>query len=94
MLLHPAIAESGFAGLAAARSGPGVVGDLPAPLALAPDLLQRFAAVSDGRCGQGRIHPVAVVLTLCAAAVVAGMSSFSAIAGWVADVPTTPEIAQ
>ena len=43
--------------------------------------------MSDGRCGQGRIHPVAVVLTLCAAAVVAGMSSFSAIAGWVADVP-------
>jgi hypothetical protein len=29
-----------------------------------------------------------VVLTLCAAAVLAGMRSFTAIAGWVADVPT------
>jgi hypothetical protein len=28
-----------------------------------------------------------VVLTLCAAAVLAGMRSFTAIAGWVADVP-------
>lgn len=54
---------------------------------LAPDLLQRFAGVSDGRCDQGRVHPVAVVLALCAAAVVAGMGSFTAIAGWVADVP-------
>jgi predicted transposase YbfD/YdcC len=87
LLLHPAIAESGFAALAAARSGPGALGDLPAPSALAPDLLRRFAGVSDGRCDQGRIHPVAVVLTLCAAAVVAGMGSFTAIAGWVADVP-------
>lgn len=87
MLLHPAIAESGFAALAVARSGPGAVGELPVPSALVPDLLQRFAAVSDGRCDQGRIHPVAAVLTRCAAAVVAGMSSFTAIAGWVADVP-------
>jgi hypothetical protein len=44
--------------------------------------------VSDGRCAQGRDHPVAVVLTLCAAAVLAGMGSFTTIAGWVADVPT------
>jgi hypothetical protein len=29
-----------------------------------------------------------VVLTLCAAAVLAGMGSFTTIAGWVADVPT------
>ena len=52
-----------------------------------PDLLRRFAAVSDGRGEQGRDHPVAVVLTLCAAAVLGGMRSFTAIAGWVADVP-------
>ena len=52
-----------------------------------PDLLARFAGVSDGRSDQGRDHPVAVVLTLCAAAVLAGMRSFTAIAGWVADVP-------
>lgn len=54
---------------------------------MCPELLQRFAAVSDGRCEQGRVHPVAVVLALCAAAVVAGMRSFTAIGGWVADVP-------
>jgi DDE_Tnp_1-associated/Transposase DDE domain len=53
-----------------------------------PELLRRFDAVSDGRSEQGRDHPVAVVLTLCAAAVLAGMRSFTAIAGWVADVPT------
>ena len=52
-----------------------------------PELLRRFAAVSDGRGEQGRDHLVAVVLTLCAAAVLGGMRSFTAIAGWVADVP-------
>jgi predicted transposase YbfD/YdcC len=51
------------------------------------DLLQRFAGVSDGRHDQGRDHPVGVVLVLCAAAVLGGMRSFTAIAGWVADVP-------
>jgi len=43
--------------------------------------------VSDGRRDQGRVHPVAVVLALCAAAVVAGMASFTAITGWAGDVP-------
>jgi DDE family transposase len=52
-----------------------------------PDLLVRSAEVSDGRCDQSRVHPLAVVLALCAAAVVTGMSSFTAIAGWAADVP-------
>ncbi|MGH3901574.1 MAG: ISAs1 family transposase [Pseudonocardiaceae bacterium] len=87
MLLHPAIAESGFAALGAARSMASTAEELPAPTVVAPDLLQRFAKISDGRRDQGRIHPVAVVLALCAGAVVAGMSSFTAIAGWVADVP-------
>lgn len=87
MLLHPAIAESGFAALGAATSCLVATGDLPAPSVMCPDLLQRFAEVSDGRCDQGRVHPVAVVLALCAAAVVAGMGSFTAIAGWAADVP-------
>jgi DDE family transposase len=54
---------------------------------MCPDLLLRFAEVSDGRCDQGRVHPVAVVLAWCAAAVVAGMGSFTTIAGWVNDVP-------
>ena len=52
------------------------------------DLLELLAGVSDGRSWQGRDHPVAVVLALAAAATVAGMSGYTAIAGWVADVPT------
>jgi hypothetical protein len=51
------------------------------------DLLELFATVSDGRSGQGRDRPVAVVLALSTAAVVAGMRGYTAIAGWVADVP-------
>jgi hypothetical protein len=87
LLLHPAIAESGFAGLGAAASDTAIDIDLPAPARVCADLLQRFAAVSDGRQDQGRVHPVVVVLALCAAAVVAGMASFTAIAGWAGDVP-------
>ncbi len=48
-------------------------------------LLELFAGVSDGRAGPGRDHPVAAVLAL--AAVVAGMRGYTAITGWVADVP-------
>ena len=51
------------------------------------DLLELLAGVSDGRTGQGRDHPVAAVLALAAAAVVAGMKGYTAISGWVADVP-------
>jgi hypothetical protein len=87
LLVHPAIAESGFAALAATTSCPAAAQDLPLPAVMCPELLLRFAEVSDGRCDQGRVHPVAVVLALCAAAVVAGMGSFTAIAGWVTDVP-------
>ncbi|HEX5541145.1 MAG TPA: transposase family protein [Micromonospora sp.] len=52
------------------------------------DLLELLAGVSDGRSSQGRDHPVAVVLALAAAATVAGMKGYTAIDGWVADVPT------
>jgi hypothetical protein len=51
------------------------------------DLLKLFASVSDGWSGQGRDHPVAAALALAAAAVVAGMKGYTAIAGWVRDVP-------
>jgi hypothetical protein len=51
------------------------------------DLLELFGHVTDGRSGQGRDDPVAVVLALAAAAVVAGMKGYTAIAGWVKDVP-------
>ena len=63
----------------------------PAVLAAVPgvcdDLLKLFSSVPDGRSGQGRDHPVAAVLALAAAAVVAGMKGYTAIAGWVRDVP-------
>lgn len=51
------------------------------------DLLQLLGGVSDGRSSQGRDHPASVVLALAAAATVAGMKGYAAIAGWVADVP-------
>ena len=77
-------------GRAQAAAG-GTVGDLPAAPAsdqvARRDLLELLAAVSDGRPGQGRDHPVSAVLALAAGAVVAGMRSFTAIADWVADVP-------
>jgi len=62
----------------------------PAPaFAACGDLLELFTGVTDGRPGQGRDHPVAAVLALAAAAVVAGSRSFTAIAGWAADVPAS-----
>ncbi|HET9255431.1 MAG TPA: ISAs1 family transposase [Pseudonocardiaceae bacterium] len=51
------------------------------------DLLEVLGGVSDGRSDQGRDHPVGVVLALAAAAVVAGMRGYTAITGWVRDVP-------
>ncbi len=87
MLVHPVIAESYATALAGSPSGSGDEPELRAAAVEGPDLLRRFAAVSDGRSEQSRDHPVAVVLTLCAAAVLGGMRSFTAIAGWVADVP-------
>ena len=49
--------------------------------------MKLFGSVSDGRSGRGRDHPVAAVLALAAAAAVAGMKGYTAIAGWVKDVP-------
>ena len=59
----------------------------PAVAGAGDDLLKLFGSVSDGRSGRGRDHPVAAVLALAAAAVVAGMKGYTAIAGWVKDVP-------
>jgi hypothetical protein len=65
-----------------------VVPAAPAPVTeVCGDLLKLFRSVTDGRSGQGRDHPVAAVLALAAAAVVAGMRGYTAIAGWVKDVP-------
>jgi predicted transposase YbfD/YdcC len=52
------------------------------------DLVDRLAQIDDPRQASWVDHPLPVVLALCAGAVVAGMSSFTAIAGWVADVPS------
>ena len=84
MLVHPAIAESCACAIDGVVSDPDVRGRLAAAAVEGPELLGRFAGISDGRSDQGRDHPVAVVLTLCAAAVLAGMRSFTAIAGWAA----------
>jgi predicted transposase YbfD/YdcC len=73
---------------------PAAVSAHAAPIVSVPvsdtchDLLELFAGVPDGRTGQGRDHPVAAVLALAAAAVVAGMKGYTAITGWVADVPS------
>jgi predicted transposase YbfD/YdcC len=87
LLVHPAIAESCASAIDGVVSDPDVRGRLATAAVEGPELLRRFAGISDGRSDQGRDHPVAVVLTLCAAAVLAGMRSFTAIAGWVAEVP-------
>lgn len=71
--------------LAAGLAGGRLAGPGPAPDRR--DLLGLLAGVSDGRPGRGRDHPVAAVLALAAAAVVAGCRSFTAMAGWAADVP-------
>jgi len=64
-----------------AAAAPGAVTEI------GDDLLELFGSVSDGRSDQGRDHPVAAVLALAAAAVVAGMKGYTAISGWVKDVP-------
>ena len=85
---HPGILESGFAALGAADPDPVAVDGLHEAPWVCPELLRLFGRVGDGRSEQGRVHPVAVVLALCAAAVVAGMASFTAIASWASDVPS------
>jgi hypothetical protein len=64
---------------------------LPEDVSFTPSchgLLDLLLAVGDGRSDQGRDHPVAVVLALIAAATVSGLKGYTAISGWVADVPT------
>jgi len=78
------VGQSFIGAVASAPAGPIV----PVPVSdVCCDLLELFAGVSDGRVGQGRDHPVAAVLALAAAAVVAGMKGYTAITGWIADVP-------
>jgi hypothetical protein len=69
-------------------SDAGVASVAGVPVAQAcGDLLELLAGASDGRSSQGLDHPAAVVLALVAAATVAGLAGYTAMAGWVADVP-------
>ena len=80
------MAQSVMPAVALAEHEPVVLSG-PEVAASACDLLELFGSVTDGRSGRGRDHPVAAVLALAAAAVVAGMKGYTAIAGWVKDVP-------
>ena len=71
--------------LSAGDLADGVDGGVPDSTVV--DLVDLFAVVADPRDQRWVEHPLAVVLALCAGAVVAGMRSFTAIAGWVADTP-------
>jgi predicted transposase YbfD/YdcC len=73
--------------IAVADRGPVAPAVPGAAAGVCGDLLKLFRSVPDGRSAQGRDHPVAAVLALAAAAVVAGMRGYTAIAGWVKDVP-------
>jgi predicted transposase YbfD/YdcC len=52
-----------------------------------PHLLAYLATVTDPRARAGRRHPLAAILGLAAAAVLAGARSLTAIAEWAADAP-------
>ena len=65
--------------------GPGLDGGQPS--VTVAGLRERFAGIPDHRNLVWVEHPLAAVRVLCAAAVVAGMRSFTAIAGWIADAP-------
>lgn len=53
----------------------------------ATDLVDVLAGVADPRQCRWVVHPVPVVLALSAAAVIAGMRSFTAIAEWASEAP-------
>ena len=77
----------------AARSSPipaaATVPGHARPLAVGecPGLLERLAMLPDPRDRRGRRHPLASVLAVSAAAVLAGARSVTAIAEWAADAP-------
>jgi predicted transposase YbfD/YdcC len=52
-----------------------------------PHLLAYLATVTDPRARAGRRHPLAAILVLAAAAVLAGARSIAAIGEWAADAP-------
>jgi hypothetical protein len=61
------------------------------PATLAPDqcrsLLDDLTQIADPRHRRGRRHPLATVLAVAVAAVLAGAKSLAAIGEWAADAP-------
>jgi hypothetical protein len=72
--------------LSASLSGDAVGAGSAVATSVVTDLLDRFSQIADYRRQPWVEHPLAAVLALCAGAVVAGMCSFTAVAGWVGDV--------
>jgi hypothetical protein len=50
-------------------------------------LMETFAGLTDPRARRGRRHALAAILTIAAAAVLAGARSLAAIGEWAADAP-------
>lgn len=69
------------------EQGLAAEGELDGPGA-ARDLLAHFLCIPDSRQVAWVEHPLAVVLAPAAGAVVAGIRSFTAIAGWIEDAPS------
>ena len=91
LLIQSAMSVGGVFAGTLLSSVVAVADHLPRPSSVqCRDLFERLRMVGDGRSDVGRSHPVAAVLTLAAAAVVGGMRSYAAIAGWVADTPSGP----
>jgi hypothetical protein len=69
-------------------AGPGLAArSRPLRPAETPHLLVYLATIPDPRSPAGCRHPLACVLGLAAAAVLAGARSMAAIAEWAADAP-------
>jgi hypothetical protein len=70
---------------------PAVAHRLTAPAMLVPDqcrsLLDDLTQIADPRHRRGRRHPLATVLAVAVAAVLAGAKSLAAIGEWAADAP-------
>jgi len=64
---------------------PNLTGPRQLQHAEAPHLLAHLATIPDPRAARGRRHPLAAILGLAPAAVLAGARSIAAIAEWAAD---------
>jgi hypothetical protein len=86
LLVYPVIVDAYATALGDVLSGGSTDADLSTAALCGSDLLRRFASVSDGR-GAGAGSPGRGRVDLVCGGGRTGMRSFTAIAGWVADVP-------